>query len=277
MAKAKQKSGVVDVWKKKRWHKIIAPKMFNEQLLGETPALEPGMAKDRTVTVNLMHLTRDMKKQNINMTFEVSRVMGDTAYTSVKKFELIPSSIKRFVRRGRQRVDDSFLCLTADNKKVRVKPLIITRNNVTGSVSTALRKKAKEYLVVRIKKNPSDKLLQDTVNHRIQKDLKDILSKTYPLRTCEIRILSFEKEESTEQESEDTSEQQDAQAEKKTEDNQAEVTEDSVKKEAPAKEVKEADKEKKPAAKKKAEEKPDQDNSEKEPKKEEGNTTKTEN
>ncbi|MBU0536086.1 MAG: hypothetical protein KKE20_03920 [Nanoarchaeota archaeon] len=201
MVKVKAKGGVVDIWKKKRWHRILAPKIFNEQMIGETPSIDPNILLGRTVSVNLMSLTRDMKKQNINIIFEVKRVMGDTAFTEVKKFEIVPSSIRRFVRRGKQRIDDSFSAMTSNNRKVRIKPLIITKNLVTSSVSNAMRKKAKEMFVSRIRKLSSDILVQDIVSNRLQREIKNDLNKIYPLRICEIRMLVFEKESKKEGES----------------------------------------------------------------------------
>ena len=190
--KQKQKSQVVDSWKKKKWHRILAPKIFNEQVIGETPSIEPDSIIGRTVNSNLMHLTRDMKKQNMNVVFEISRVMGDTAYTGVRRFELNPSSIKRFIRRGKERIDCSFVCTTADKKKARIKPLLVTINNVRGSVSTELRDKTRKYLIERIKNTKSDILVQEIMHNKLQKELRDSLKKIYPLKICDIRVLEFE-------------------------------------------------------------------------------------
>ncbi len=192
MAKAKPKGQVVDTWKRKRWYRVLAPKIFNEQVVGETPSLDPAIVAGRTISSNLMHLTRDMKKQNMNVVFEIDRVMGETAYTSVKSFEINPSSIKRFVRRGKERIDCSFICTTADSKKARIKPLLITSGHVKGSAATALRKKTMEFLKNRIKNTKRDILVQEVMHNRLQKSLKDALKKIYPIKICEIRILSFE-------------------------------------------------------------------------------------
>ena len=207
MAKAKAKVQVVDKWKKKRWHRIIAPKIFNEQVIGETISAEPNLLSGRTISLNLMHLTRDMKKQNMNLIFEIVKVLGDTAYTDIKQFEIHPSSIRRFVRKGKKRIDDSFMCLTADSRKVRIKPLMITSSSVKGSIITSLRKKAREFLVSRIRKTNSDVLVQDIVNHRLQKEIRDAVSKIYPIKISEIRVLSFVKEEKKEAETEDEKEE----------------------------------------------------------------------
>jgi len=244
-AKTKSKAQVVDKWKKKRWHKIIAPKIFNEQVIGDTIALDSSMVSGRTITTNLMHLTRDMKKQNINMVLEIDRVMGDTAYTSVKKFEMVPSSIKRFVRRGKHRFDDSFVCLTADNKRVRLKPFLIGIGTIKSSVLKDLRSKVRNFIALRVKKTPADLLVQDIINHKLQKELKMAVKKTFPMRICEIRQLVFEKQKKKEDEEEKTEEV-------KTET----TTEKKVEEKAEKTEAKPEEAKEKPKEEKKAEEKP---------------------
>lgn len=185
----------IDIWKKKRWHKILAPKLFNEMVIGETPALEPNLLVGRTLKSNMMTLTGDIKKQNIDVTFEVERVMGDTAYTEIKSFEIGPSSIRRFVRRDKTRIDDSFICMTADNKKVRIKPFMVTLSKVPNSITTNIRRRTREYFARTVKGMTYDVLCREVVNYNLQKSLKGILNKIYPVRVCDLRVLEIVKGE----------------------------------------------------------------------------------
>ena len=63
MVKAKKTTATIVKWKKKKWYNLVAPKMFNSQQLGQTLASDDSQLKDRTTTLNLMTLTRDIKKQ----------------------------------------------------------------------------------------------------------------------------------------------------------------------------------------------------------------------
>ena len=146
MAKAKKATKTIDSWKKKKWHKVLAPGLFQNQVIGETPALEPEMVMGRTVMVNLMHLTRDIKKQNVNVTFEIQKIQGDTAYTELKSYQINPSYIKRSVRRNRNRIDDSFVCKTKDGLMVQLKPFVLTRNLTNKSINTKIRSVAKRVI-----------------------------------------------------------------------------------------------------------------------------------
>ena len=61
--------------KKKRWCQIIGPKIFRDTILGETAVIDPNMLINRALTVNLMTLTNDIKKQNINVSFLINKVV----------------------------------------------------------------------------------------------------------------------------------------------------------------------------------------------------------
>lgn len=195
MAKVKKATKTIDTWKKKRWHKILAPKLFNQQVIGETPALEPDMVIGRTVMSNLMHLTRDMKKQHIDVIFEVEKVMGDTAYTQLKTYQINPSFIKRFVRRNRNRIDDSFVCKTKDAKVIRLKPFILTRGITTKSVNTSVRHIAKRFLANYVAKNDYEIIARDLISNKLQRTLVDYLRAVYPIKSCEIRVMQMLKGE----------------------------------------------------------------------------------
>ncbi|PIN86184.1 hypothetical protein COV19_06210 [Candidatus Woesearchaeota archaeon CG10_big_fil_rev_8_21_14_0_10_44_13] len=189
MAKAVEKT--IDIWKKKKWHKVLAPKLFNDMVIGETPSLEPNTLIGRTLKINMLTLTGDIKKQNIDITFEIEKVMGDTAYTRIKKFEINPAAVRRFIRRGKNRVDDSFICLTSDNKKVKVKPFLVTFSKTTNSVLCALRKRAREFFARAVKSTTYDNLCREIVTYNVQKAMRDNLKKIYPLRVCDVRVMEI--------------------------------------------------------------------------------------
>ena len=138
--------------KKKQWYSILAPKQFDNIVIGETLVYEPSAMLGKTLSHSLMNLTNDTKRQNINIHFKVVEIDNDKAKTSIIGYEIIPSSVKRFVRRNSEKMDMSFTCETADNIFLRVKPLVITRSDVKGSIATKLRKNVTSYFVKTIKK-----------------------------------------------------------------------------------------------------------------------------
>jgi small subunit ribosomal protein S3Ae len=193
-AKRSRSSSTIPSWKKKRWFELIAPKMFKNQTLGETLVAEPSKMMKKPIKVSMMSLTGDMKKQHINIKFEVYNISENKAYTKVVGYEFGPASIKRLVRRRRKRVDDSYICNTKDNIKVRIKPFFVTRAETNKSVMTSMRKLSKAFIEKFAAERKCDDLIYDIIDYRLQRELRKVLAKIYPLRTCEIRNFSIVKQ-----------------------------------------------------------------------------------
>ncbi|MBU0666425.1 MAG: hypothetical protein KKC26_03615 [Nanoarchaeota archaeon] len=178
--------------KKKKWYPIIAPKIFNEKVIGESLLAESSAMEGRYITMNLINILGDPKKQNTNIQFKITKVVDGKGYTTPVKFELLPSFIKRLVKRGKEKVSDSFLAKTADNKIVRVKPLFITNSNTHKSVLSNLRISGRKLIREKLAKSPFDNVVSELVNYQFQKDVRASLSKIYPLKAAEMRVLKIE-------------------------------------------------------------------------------------
>ena len=91
MVKAPAKAVII---KKKRWVAIIAPKLFNDQLLGESFVEEPANLVGRCVSVSLMVLTGDPQKQNVSVSFKIVGVQNDMVTTELTGYRLLPAAAK---------------------------------------------------------------------------------------------------------------------------------------------------------------------------------------
>jgi len=248
--------------RKKQWFQIVSPNLFHNQVIGDIYLYDVADAVGRHVNANLMNLTRDFKRQNINIKFLISSVSDNKLQTEVSGYKMIPASIRRIVRRGKSKLEMSFVVETADRKKVRIKPIFVTRNLVKSSVSVGLRKKAEEYISRNFKKANYDSTVQEIVSHKFQSNLKKYLNKIYPLRVCEIKSMNLEKEAKAKGMSEEIiKEQISAKAEKEKEEEKKKIKEaeekksgtqtksdSSRKKKVKAKEEKKETKEEKPEA-----------------------------
>ena len=194
--------------KKKQWYPIVAPKQFGEEVLGETLVSDPQLMLGKTLSHNLMNLTNDPKRQNININFEVISVQNNKGMTSIVGYEIIQSSVKRFVRRSNEKMDLSFVCDTADNVFVRIKPLLIAKSEVKGSVAARIRNTVVQYLAKTVKKLNYDDLMSEAISHKLQSEMKAALNKIYPLKICEIRYLGIERREKPQEAEEVASEEQ---------------------------------------------------------------------
>ncbi|MFQ5474365.1 MAG: hypothetical protein ACE5DM_00880 [Candidatus Nanoarchaeia archaeon] len=191
MAKIRKQVKTVDKWKKKKWFTLIAPKLFQERPLGGTPSSSNDILIGRTVKVNLMTLMNNIKRQNMAVEFEIVEVKGEQAHTQVKAIALVPSFIKRRVRRNRDRIDASFICVTKDNKHIRIKPLLITLSRTSRLIQGHLRQALIDYTVQTVAKMNYDEFVNEIVNYRFQKDVRNMLNKTYPVTASEIRSMEL--------------------------------------------------------------------------------------
>ena len=192
MAKAKKAQIRVSNWRKKRNIPIEANKVFNNAFLGETLVEDAKLLLGRSISSNLMLLTNDMKKQNTTVKFKITNIVNNKAVAEPVGYSIANASIKRLIRRGKARVDISFLCKTKDNRTVRIKPIIITKNCTTKRVLTALRNNCSILITNHIKETNYADLFLDIVNSKLQRNLFDQLKKIYPLKTVEIRALLIE-------------------------------------------------------------------------------------
>lgn len=181
--------------KKKQWFPIVAPKQFDSVVLGETLVYEPQQMLGKTLSHSLMNLINDTKRQNISIHFKIVEIEGSNAKTSIVGYEIVPSSVKRFVRRASEKMDLSFSCETADNVLLRVKPLVITRSDVKGSIAAKMRNNIVSYLARTIKKMTYEIFMSELISHKLQSEMRGFLNKIYPVKVCEIRYAGVESRE----------------------------------------------------------------------------------
>jgi len=175
--------------KKKRWFTINSPKLMGEKPIGESYLSDINAAVGRNVTVNLMQLTGDMKSQSASVKFQITGVQDNKLITKICGYNFSPATIKRFVRRRMTRVDLSLMENTKDGVAIRIKPFLLTREKVSRSVEHDLRAKLKEELIDFVKQTPYEELFNMIIKHRLQKELKTILNKIYPVKNIQIRVL----------------------------------------------------------------------------------------
>src|SRR3989304_2502464 len=94
---------IKDRWKAKGWYNILAPEMFNKQLLGETIADEPGKVMGRIAEVTVQDLTGDFSKMHIKLQFKVHHVQGQDALTQFIGHDMTSDYVRRLTRRKRTR------------------------------------------------------------------------------------------------------------------------------------------------------------------------------
>jgi small subunit ribosomal protein S3Ae len=186
------KSATVGLKKRrKRWYPIVAPKLFDNMPLGETLLDESAQLQGKFLTMSMMNISGDPKKQNVNIKFEVTKVVEGKGLSEIRGYELQQNSLRRLMRRGRKKVEDSFVIKTVDDKYVICKPLIITSGNASGSKLTDIKKHARQLLKEIIHQNTFETVITDLLDYKPQNYLRDLLSKIYPVRSVEVRVFTM--------------------------------------------------------------------------------------
>lgn len=192
MAKAKKSTKEVLKWKKKRWVPILAPKLMREMMIGESFVMSPETLVGKTIECNLMALTGNMKKQHTSVKFRIEAIVEGKAMTSLIAYKLSAATIKRGVRRRRDRIDTVIYAKTKDGHMLTLKLILITKNNTTNSVLNAISSKARELLKAHISSQPYEIIMEDVLNFKIQSELKKHLKKIYPLTICDVRYIGVQ-------------------------------------------------------------------------------------
>jgi len=171
--------------RKKKFFDVKIPLIEKETQL---QAYEPSELDRRFIKYDLTRILRG-KSMIIKL---LVKLKDDELITIPKEVKLMPSYLKRMVRKGTNYVEDSFSTKCADSQ-IRIKPFFVTRRKVPRAVRKALREKAKEELINYVKDKPSEEVFDDVLKNKLQKFLSLKLKKVYPLSLCEIRILKVEK------------------------------------------------------------------------------------
>lgn len=187
MAEAKQALKIV----KKKWLPIKASKFFNHEFLGECYVPGPEHLLGRTIAANLANLTGDIRQQSVTLKFLVTSLEDDAGIADVVSCEMAPPAIRRVVRKGSDRIDESFVCEAENGQKVRIKPMIITKAASTSAVHRLLRKALVSSIAKYVRKHAFESLINEVITSKLQTTVKSELKKIYPLKAVEVRVLEI--------------------------------------------------------------------------------------
>ena len=137
MAKSQRK--VKDRWKGKAWYSLHAPAMFNDAVMAWTPASSPEAVAGRVAEISLDQLSGDFSQKNYIVRFRVGEVRGPNAFTAFDGHRLTTDYKRALTRRRNTRVDCNFILTTADDVRLRLKPMLVVDNRIRGSQEKLLR------------------------------------------------------------------------------------------------------------------------------------------
>lgn len=173
--------------KGKEWYVLVAPKIFNEKVIGETPVGDPKTLIGRKVDVNLINLIDDLSKYYLKFYFKVTKIDGNKGHTEFVGFECLRDYISRSIRYGIKKIDTVQDLKTKDGKNIRVKSMTITSKKIKKIVEISLKKFVEDKIKKEIESIDLDKFIEKVINNTIKNSVLKEGSKIYPIRIFEIR------------------------------------------------------------------------------------------
>lgn len=175
----------------KRWYTVLAPEQFDRAELGETVAEEPEQIIGRTIETTLGEIKQDAGANNTKLTFKITDVGSDSAYTEFIQHELTRDYLRSLVRRGASKIDASITVLTKDDYRVQIQPVAFTTKKADRSQEAAIRR----VMIDLVKETGSERTFEELVDSIIEGRLSSAIygeaKMIYPLRRVEVQKLSL--------------------------------------------------------------------------------------
>ncbi|MDY6771203.1 MAG: hypothetical protein SV186_04585 [Candidatus Nanohaloarchaea archaeon] len=171
----------------KDWYELVAPDLFDNEVVAETPADKSAKVDNRTVKVNLKDLMPASDKYYMDVYLQVKSVDGNKAKTELVGHDTSKEYISKMVQRGTDRIDHVVDVETKDGQTVRVKLIGTTIKNTHSSAKTDIRKRMEELVTDHASKKNTDDFMRDIFQNEVQKKVNEECKEIYPLRTVEIR------------------------------------------------------------------------------------------
>ncbi len=172
---------------RKRWYTVIAPEQFDRAELGETPADEPEKVLDRTVETTLGDIRNDASENNTKLTFKITDVGSDAAYTEFVEHELTRDYLRSLVRRGASKIEAYVTVLTTDDYRVQVQPVAFTTKKADESQEKAIRRVLIDMVEEAAAERTYDELIDSVIEGRLSSAIYGEAKTIYPLRRVEVQ------------------------------------------------------------------------------------------
>ena len=176
----------------KQWYTVQAPEQFDRAELGETPADESEKVLGRTIETTLGDINNDASGNNTKLTFKITEVAGDSAYTEFIRHELTRDYMRSLVRRGSSKVQAYITVLTTDDYRVQIQPVALTTKSADESQEKAIRRTmidlVRESATDRTFAELTDSIVEGRLSSAIYNEAKTI----YPLRRVEVQKMTLE-------------------------------------------------------------------------------------
>jgi len=175
--------------KGKDWYVILAPSMFSETQMAETPAIDPKVLVGRTVESNVSELLGQPDKYYMNLKFKITGVNDHNASTRFHGYSCAKEHLFRIIRKRSQKVRAITNVETKDGWKLQVVSLVILNRNTDIEVRRKVRKIMVSGLMESAKNAGMDSFIRSITSGVLQKEIRKLGNKIYPVRFSEIERI----------------------------------------------------------------------------------------
>jgi len=190
---SQEERGPSKKWKGKDWFSVIAPKMFGEVRLADTPAMDPDSLMGRNLEMSVSDLMGQPGKYYMKIFFKVTEVDSRNAYTRFNGYSVAREHLSRMVRKRNQKVESVDYFSTKDGWKIQVTSIAMLNRNTESEVQKKVRRAIVSRLEETAKKSGVDDILKKIIEGSLQKEMKKIGSKIYPVRFFEVAKIEVVK------------------------------------------------------------------------------------
>ena len=176
----------------KRWYTVLAPEQFDREEIGQTVAAEPDQALGRTIETTLGDLRNDPSGNSTKLTFKITEVASDSAYTEFIKHEMTRDYLRSLVRRGSSKVAAYVTVLTTDDYRVQIQPVALTTKSADESQEKAIRRTMIDLVEESASERTFVDLADSVVEGRLSSAIYNEAKSIYPLRRVEVQKLRLE-------------------------------------------------------------------------------------
>jgi len=176
-----------ETWRAKEWYDIIAPPMFGEAKIGETPTLDARQLSGRVLETTLGDLIDDFSKSHIKLYFQVRGVEGNRAVTKFIGHDMARDYVRSQVRRRATKVDNISTVATQDGYKLRISSMVTSLRRIQSSQIEAVRSGMREVVERRAAERTFDQFVQEVVLGKLAADIYKVIKKICPVKRVEVR------------------------------------------------------------------------------------------
>lgn len=186
MAKKKQVGRRVEGWKAKSWFKVYVPDNLGKAYIGDTIANDVESVKGRIMQSTLGEIMNDYARQHVKMSFKITSVTGDAAYTEFVGHEVTRDYLRSLVKRRSSRVDCYVSVVTKDAKKIILTISCYTFARANIAQEHAIRTVIMANVAAQSQAWDLTTVVNGIVSGEISRDLFKAVKTIYPTRRVEI-------------------------------------------------------------------------------------------